>query len=70
MTWKCGHDGCDFVAVKDVTGAQPGDHFEFPEIASHVAEAHSVFGGRPGIEFRRDDWAPISLADLTFDESE
>ncbi|OZC80168.1 hypothetical protein CH274_13100 [Rhodococcus sp. 06-418-5] len=70
VTWSCGHTGCDFTVVKDMTGAQPGDHFELPEIAVHVAEAHRVFGGKPGVEFCRDDWAPISLADLTFDEGE
>lgn len=69
MTWTCGREGCDFTVVKDITAAQPGDHFELPEIDAHNFEAHSA-RQYVGLDVRREPFTAVSLSDLIVDEDE
>ncbi|OZF28229.1 hypothetical protein CH296_18935 [Rhodococcus sp. 14-2496-1d] len=61
--------GCNFIVVKDVTGAQPGDHFDAPEIAAHNVDVHS-FRRYAGTSTGRESFTFMSLPDLAVDESE
>ncbi|WP_179277774.1 hypothetical protein [Rhodococcus sp. 14-2496-1d] len=55
--------------MKDVTGAQPGDHFDAPEIAAHNVDVHS-FRRYAGTSTGRESFTFMSLPDLAVDESE